>query len=585
MPERKSRRKSHLSLVRSRQKPQGAAQLLGSEIHLDGSQRGAGSLRVHLVYPNTYHVGMSSLGYQTVLGLFSRQPQVTVERCFMPSDRQGRAEAGKPVTLESGRLLSDCDLLCASLSFEGDYLNFLGMLRACGLLFENPETRAEAAQQGRYDHPLILAGGTAVTLNPEPLADFLDLVALGEAEELVPEIVRLLCAVRSAEPGRRELLEKLSLIDGVYVPALHKVRYRDEGPVAAFESEVRRARRRFVADISKHPACSLILTPHTEFSSMFLAETGRGCEMGCRFCAAGYIYRPVRRQKTEVLSGRLSRGMQHTRTVGLMGAAVSAHRSVTDLVRQVSKEGGRASLSSLMSQKVTADLSDELAAGGQKTVALAPEAATERLRFAVGKRVSDAQILTAASRLSRSGIRRLKLYFMVGLPTEERQDIEAIPDLVAAVLGAASLDGDGKTVSVEVSLAPFVPKAWTPFQWEPVMDRKELEWRVDYVRNSLRTIANASIDSESVRETVLQALLSRGDRRVGRLLYAACQQGRDWKWLVAHSDRELVASVPAVDFYVFRRIPFDEVLPWEIMDAGIDRALLRREAERARSGG
>lgn len=560
------------------------------EVFIEPLARGGGSLRVHLAYPNNYWVAMSNLGFQAVYSLFSRSAAVEVERAFLPEHADQAETRDTPWrTFESARLLADCDILAFSLSFETDYLHLLRMLRNARLLEPDPLVREREADHGQFSRPLIIVGGTAITLNPEPIADLIDVVVLGEAEELIAELVAVCEQHKREGKGRLALLRALAQLEGVYVPRFYRPQYREDDTIDRFEVEPgvpARAQRRIVKDLSQYPTYTGIMTSETEFRNMFLVETGRGCEMGCRFCVAGYIYRPVRKRSEESISKAVEVGLQKSAAVGFVGASVSSHKSISKLAARVAEQGARASLSSLMSQKVTKELAGSISESEYKTVALAPEAGTERLRRAAGKRVSNEQILHAARELAEAGIRGFKLYFIVGLPTETDQDVDAIADLAIAVRDAVVeiSKPTGKLAWVALSMNPFIPKAVTPFQWEPMVDRKVLDKKIARVRDRVRRVPNLELRFESPKESYFQALLSRGDRRVGRVLLHALEQGKDWKWLVQYSEHRLVDGTPPMSFYTTRRFGFDEILPWEVVDSRVDRKLLKREALRAHHG-
>ncbi len=572
------------------------------ETHLVSPSRHGGDLRIHLVYPNSYWVAMSNLGFQAVYRLFAEQPGVVIERAFLPDrpyDQQTFSSSWR--TFESSRLIGDCDILAFSLSFETDYPHLFRILRNQGLLSLSPEERAAKADGSKFSTPLIIAGGTSVTLNPEPVADVLDLAMLGEAEEWIPEFTGSIRRSRELGLNRQQTLARLTQIEGVYVPRFYTPHYESDGRIARFEHQVLplvddagnetqtsapKAQRRFVKDLSKFPTYTSILTPETEFRSMFLTETGRGCEMGCRFCVAGYIYRPVRKRSEESISGSIKLGLEKSNAVGFVGASVSSHKAIAKLASSVAKTGARASLSSLMSQKITKELAASLSESEYKTVALAPEAGSERLRRAAGKRVTNAQVVEAATELAEAGIKGFKLYFIVGLPTETDEDIEAIVNLASQIREAVvnASKESGKAAWVVLSVNPFIPKANTPFQWEPMLDQKVLSRKIDLIRAAIKRIPNIELHFEPPKESYFQALLSRGDRRVAQLLFAAENAGKDWKWLLSNGSERLAPGVPEIDFYATRRFSFDEPLPWEIVDSRIDRRLLLREAQRAHHG-
>jgi radical SAM superfamily enzyme YgiQ (UPF0313 family) len=551
----------------------------------------AGDIRFHLLYPNQYWVAMSNLGFQAVYDILARDSRVIVERGFLPHDDEELANAQRTQwrSFESNRLLSDCDIIGFSLSFETDYPNLLKVLNNQGLLFESWQQREEAASAGRFSVPLLIAGGTAVTLNPEPVSEFLDAIVVGEAEELLPEFMDVYNKAKSAGCSREELLKQLSQVEGVYVPRFHQPIFAEDGTVVRYDVHAdvpARPRRRFVKDLSKFKTHSRILTPETEFKSMFLTETGRGCEMGCRFCVAGYIYRPIRKRNEESLEDTVQIGLENSDAVGFVGASVSSHKSIAKLAQSVADKGGRASLSSIMSQKVTRALAASISESEYKTVALAPEAGSDRLRRAAGKRVVNEQVVAAAKELAEAGIRGFKLYFIVGLPTETDEDVDAIASLAIAVRDAVVeiSKPTGKLAWVALSINPFIPKSSTPFQWEPMLDPKVLERKIERVRKLAMKVPNLELRFEPPKESYFQGLLSRGDRRVGRLLLEAERRGESWKWLMKRTNAVLVPGVPPVDFYVSRRISFDELLPWEVVDSLIPRSLLEREAMRAHHG-
>lgn len=549
-----------------------------------------GDIRFHLTYPNSYWVAMSNLGFQAVYDILARDSRVIVERAFLPEKFDTpTVKAEKWRSFENNRLLGDCDVIGFSLSFETDYPHMLSMLRNQGLLFASWQEREKAAQEARFPIPLIIAGGTSATLNPEPIAEFVDACVIGEAEELLPEFMNVMQRGKQEGWSREKLLFELAQVEGVYVPRFYTPNFKADDSMESYEvtsGVPARPKRRFVKDLSKFKTHSRILTSETEFKSMFLTETGRGCEMGCRFCVAGYIYRPVRKRSEETLTDTVQIGLENSAAIGFVGASVSSHKSIAKLAQSVAEKGGRAALSSIMSQKVSKMLSASISESEYKTVSLAPEAGTERLRRAAGKRVSNQQVIDAASQMAEAGIRGFKLYFIVGLPTETDDDIDAIAHLAVEVRDAvvAISKPTGKLAWVSLSVNPFIPKASTPFQWEPMVDTKSLERKIERVRKLIAKVPNVELRFEPPKESYFQALLSRGDRRVSKLLYEMEQRNENWKWLMKRSTERLLSDVPPVDFYVSRRIGFTELLPWESVDSLIPRSLLEREAMRAHHG-
>ena len=566
--------------------------LLSLEKRVTPVATNAGDLRVCLCYPNHYWVAMSNLGFQAVHHIFESEKDVVVERAFLPDDFEIGKREGQWRTFENQRLIGDCDVLGFSLSFETDYPHIIAILNNQGLLCDSPQARDELSGTTPFGIPIIVVGGTAVTLNPEPIADLVDVIALGEAEQMIPEIVATIRAARAQGVMREELLWRLSKIEGLFVPRFHTPQYSESGELTGvtrhmFGGDVAHVpARRFVSDLSAFPTFSRILTPETEFKSMFLTETGRGCEMGCRFCVAGYIYRPVRKRSEEAIAATIDQGLKQSDAIGFVGASVSSHRSIAKLAKSVADRGGRASLSSIMSQKVSRELAASISESEYKTVALAPEAGSERLRRAAGKRVTNEQVISAVKELAEAGIRGFKLYFIAGLPTETDVDLDAIADLAVAVRDVVveATKPTGKVGWVQLSVNPFIPKASTPFQWEPMLGLKELDSKIARIEARIKGVSNLEMRFEPPRESVFQALLSRGDRRVARYLVLAEREGKDWKWLLQQARKGAIRDMPRLDFYVERRIPFEEILPWEIVDSRVDRRLLFREAMRARHG-
>jgi radical SAM superfamily enzyme YgiQ (UPF0313 family) len=550
----------------------------------------AGDVKFHLAYPNNYWVAMSNLGFQAVYDILARDSRVLVERGFLPEEADSEKVAStKWRSFENNNLLGDCDILGFSMSFETDYPHLLKMLENQGLLFGSWQERDAAAREAKFRFPLLIAGGTAVTLNPEPIADFLDAIVIGEAEELLPEFVDVYHKAQSEGWSREQLLKGLAQIEGVYVPRFYEPLYNADGTMERYEAPddvPTRPRRRFVKDLSKFKTHSRILTPETEFKDMFLTETGRGCEMGCRFCVAGYIYRPIRKRSEETLQDTVQVGLETSEAIGFVGASVSSHKAISKLAQTVAEKGARASLSSIMSQKVTRALAASISESEYKTVSLAPEAGSDRLRRAAGKRVVNDQVINAARELAEAGIRGFKLYFIVGLPTETDEDVDAIAALATAVRDAVTEISrpTGKMAWVSLSVNPFIPKASTPFQWEPMLDPKVLEKKIERLRKQVLKVHNLEFRFEPPKESYFQGLLSRGDRRVGKLLLEAERRGESWKWLMKRTEKEILSGVPPVDFYVSRRIGFSELLPWEVVDSLIPKSLLEREAMRAHNG-
>ena len=522
-----------------------------------------GRLAIALIYPNAYSVGISNLGFQTVYRLWNEMEEVVCERMFLPED--GRP----PISLESGRPLTDFDVAAFSISFENDFRHVLAIFRSAGIPF--------FAKQRNDSYPLVVAGGVACFLNPEPLAPFVDVFLLGEAEELLPEFVYTL--LRKAA-SRQDLLHRMAHeISGAYVPGLYRVTYHEDGTIRSRISEggvPDRIPRRYVSDVDRFPAYSQILTSDSPFADSFLIETGRGCVHGCRFCTAGYIYRPPRYRSPEILEDLLRLGAGRTNRIGLVGAAISDLPDLSRLCHTGHDLGLDLSFSSLRADSITDDLIGAMIENGVKTATLAPDAGSERMRKVINKGITEEHILLAAEKLVYAGVPNLKLYFMIGLPTETMEDVEAVVQLVARVrdvfLRASRIRR--RIGEITVSIHPFVPKASTPFQWVGMNHSHVLQAKARRILPGLNRMANVRASCGNIRDAVVQAVLSRGDRRVADILVLAekCR----WNW--ARTFKE--ADMPH-EFFAFRERKLNEVLPWDFIDHGIHRSWLEMEYRKA----
>lgn len=531
-----------------------------------------GRLSVALVYPNTYHQAMSNLGFLSVYHLLNSRADTLCERFFLPDaeDLAEHRKTGYPLfSLETGRFLTDFDVIAFSVSFENDYLHL-------PVIFDLARIPLFAEERGE-DFPPLLTGGVCAFLNPEPLAEIMDLFAVGEAEAILPALLPLLIA----EGPRPELLRRLARLPGVYVPSQYAIDYRDDGAPAAIRSLAGappRVARQWLSDLDSADSRSFVLTPETEFGDMALTEVSRGCSRGCRFCAAGFLYLPERERSLERLLPQIESGLCERDKIGLVGAAVFDHSAVGELTRAILAQNGKFSVSSLRLDALRAEEVRDLKTSGHKTVALAPEAGSQRMRDGINKGLSEEQILAAVRLLAEEGIPNLKLYFLIGLPGEEDADIEAILELTGRIreVWLAVQKTQGRLGSITLSVNPFIPKPFTPLQWAAMTREKVLEAKVRRLRAAVGRLPNTRFICESLRAATLQAFLSRGDRRAGRTLpllaagknlNAACRQ---------------VGLDPA--FYTTRERGEKEIFPWEVLDSGVRRDYLWSEYGRARQG-
>jgi len=529
-------------------------------------KRWEGNIRVALAYPNSYHVGMSNLGFHAVYQRLNDIDGVLCERVFTP-DETDRSETGV-VSLESQRPLADFDVLAFSVSFENDYPNILTILESAGLPLRSME-------RSKSD-PLVIAGGVACMLNPEPIAAFVDCFLIGEAEPLLHPFFREF----DPETDRWAWLKQAARrLDGLYVPRFYKPSYRTDGTLSSFrpvEDVPEKIQKVIQPDLTPSPACSGILTYDTTFSQTYLIESGRGCPHGCRFCAAGFIFRPPRFLPAFQIENRIRSGAALTSKIGLVGAAVSDHPEIGTICEAISGSGIRLGFSSLRADGIGPELLSALKASGIKTATIAPDSGSERMRRVINKGITETQILDAAQQLVENGIPNLRLYFMVGLPTETPEDIDAIPSLCKRIKHRflKSSRGQKRIGEITVSLSSFVPKPSTPFQWAAMDETEALKGKVKRIKTGLKGVANVRVNADIPRWAFIQGIFSRGDRKASRLLMLAHRNKGNWP-------QTLKASPINPDFYVFRERTFDELLPWDFIDHGITKKFLIREYRRA----
>ncbi|MHB1455406.1 MAG: radical SAM protein, partial [Armatimonadota bacterium] len=452
-------------------------------------------LKVALAFPNIYNVGMSSLGFQTIYRILNNRDDTVCERVFLPDDHT--EESASLVTMESQTSVRNFDLLAFSLSFEMDYPNIIRMMNLAGI---EPSAKI---RKNLKNQPIVIAGGPAVTFNPEPLADFFDTIVIGEAEGVLDEIVDVLH--RDGSGDHDQILMELAKIDGVYVPSFYTPHYTDDGTISHME-----VREGIPASVDRRwtrrnpPASTVILTPATEFSDMILVEVARGCGRMCRFCAAGFTYLPARPSDPNAILDAIHAYPDGNRRVGLMSASVFDHESSSTICHALIEEGISFSISSTRADTLNSDTAGLLMQGGHKTLTIAPEAGSERMRKVINKTINHDDILNAAKSAWDSGFRRLKLYFMIGLPTETDADIQAVIDLTAEVVNLY------KWRKVSVSVSCFVPKPGTPFQWAAMESEKSLSRKLSVIKKQLRLLKSVDFHNESPRQALIQGVLSRG---------------------------------------------------------------------------
>ncbi len=532
-----------------------------------------GRLRVALAFPNTYYVGMSNLGLQTVYKLFNQVDEVVCERVFLPPKQELQAQlksGAQLVTLESQTPVADFDVFAFSVSFEWDYTNLLTMLRLAGM--------PVYASQRTERHPLVVIGGAVTFVNPEPLALFADVIAAGEGETLIPALAR---AMRGTE-SRDELLRTLTQERGFYIPSFYDVRYGGDGIVEGFDPKpgtgapavVKKAAVKTTESLD--PPSTVIYTPDTEFGSRFLVEVVRGCANLCRFCWAGYNYLPVRPFPKDRILALAKAAKPHANRAGLVSIALCDHPDIEEILASLHAMGYSISPASLRLDDLTPEIVRLLHASGEKSLTIAPETGSDRLRRVINKTMTNEEILEKAELIFSSGFENLKLYFMIGLPTETDQDLDAIRDLTLQlrdVMMSHARDR-GHVGRIVGSVNPLIPKPGTAYQWLPLEDAASIDRKSKRLKALLSGIDNVYFSVKSERHSYYQALLSLGDRRVAPAIVAAEQNGGNWRAAVAEVGLN-------ADAYLFRDRSADRVLPWDIIDGGMKQAFFRAEYQKA----
>jgi radical SAM superfamily enzyme YgiQ (UPF0313 family) len=549
-----------------------ALEILSKEVGYVRKPHG-GRLRVALVFPNTYFVGMSNLGFQTVYRLLNAPDEIVCERAFLPPKQQlaeQLAAGAGLVTLESQTPLAEFDIVAFSVSFEWDYTNVLTILRLAGI-----PVRADS----RTGHdPLVMIGGAVTFVNPEPLAPFADVIAAGEGEALVPA---LLAAFGTAS-DRDDLLRRLAAERGFYVPSFYDVRYGPDGTIEAVEPRagtgapavVRKAALTTTEAVD--PPATTIFTPDTEFGSRFLVEVVRGCANLCRFCWAGYNYLPVRAFPKERILELAASAKAYSSRAGLVSIALCDHPDIEEILTRLAGMGYSISPASLRLDDLTPTIVRLLRESGERSITIAPETGSDRLRRVINKTVTNDEILAAAETIFSQGIESLKLYFMIGLPTETDEDLVAIRELTLQLRGImlAHARPRGRVGTIVGSVNPLVPKPGTAYQRLPMETTPAIERKMKRMRSLMAGIDNVYFNVKSERHSFYQALLSLGDRRVAPAIEAAERNGGNWRAACKE------AGVDA-DFYVFRDRSTDAVLPWDIIDGGMKDAFYRSEMDKA----
>ncbi|MBS6675793.1 radical SAM protein [Veillonella sp.] len=526
--------------------------------------------KVAIVYPNTYFVGMSNLGLHIIYEEINLRNDSVCERIFLPEKKELEAydKTKTPLmSVETQRPMHQFDVVAFDVTFEMDYFHIPLMLR-------HGRVPIMGKDRTEFD-PIVIAGGPCATFNPEPFADFIDAFIIGEGEGIVSRVLDIIRDGKMEGLDRHAILRQLANISGVYVPSLYVPIYSDDGEFKGYhiaEGAPKTIKRHF--EMLTSGGETVVATNYTEFGAMYIIEVARGCGRHCRFCMAGYCFRVPRVRPLEILKEGVDRAEKLGKKVGLMGAAISDYPEVDELVTYIRSKDMRYSCASLRADSLTQAVVDGLADSGQKTITIAPETGSERLRRVINKGISEEHLQNAATLSAKSGIQHMRLYIMIGLPTETDEDIEAIVGLAERT--QAHMAEVGCKGRLTLSINPFIPKPFTPFQWMAMDNQKTVEKKLQYIKKALQKNRRIEVLVESPKEAYIQGVLARGDRRLGAVL-AACAADRGSKSFKA----EMKAAGLDMDEMNYRERSFDEFLPWSHLDMGMDDGYLEMEWKRS----
>lgn len=564
------------------------ARYIGNEINAIIKPSESIALRFGLAFPDVYEIGTSYLGFQILYSIINSLPQVQGERVFAPwPDMEAKMrQVGLPLYgLETKTSLAQFEIIGFTLQYELGYTNILNMLDLAGL----PPLATE-----RAGLPLVIAGGPGA-FNPEPLADFIDAFVLGEGEEVVQDIIQVVLAAKGAGRGKGDVLRDLAKLDGVYVPSFYAPKYDVNGDYIgaypALPGLPPRVKKRILENFSNYPLPDNLIVPLVQsVHDRVSIEICRGCARGCRFCQAGMIYRPVRERSKLALLEQGSKLLQSSgcNELGLSSLSSADHSEIEPLAKAFMAAGASVSLPSLRVDSYSVNLAKLTKTVRKTGLTLAPEAGSQRLRDYINKNVTEEDIFSAARTAFENGWDQLKLYFMLGLPSETRQDIVDIVNLVHALEGMyRDIRGNTRRYQVNLGVSTFVPKAHTPFQWAAQLGREEVEARQRLLRTRLSS-KKYKVQTTDWEESSLEAILARGDRRLGRAIYLAWQKGCRFDAWTEHFRpllwRQALLEAGVDGTALVSSLALGAPLPWDHIDSGVSREFLAREYQRANDG-